>query len=331
MDRLEKLAFNSLPAALWPDVTANVYHHRSNEIQTHGQYDFSLYFCCSANVHQGWPKFVLSLVQTLDDGRVVISGFAPSVTTLPSSSGDDVIMISVNGSYPFSDVVTITPSHPTDLMIRIPCFADSATITLGDSSTPLTAPSCAFFNVSTKTSMQVVTVTFQMTIRVDRDSWVANETDGSYQKNPRDESGPNGGAIEIHRGPLTYSLRPNSTVTTTLINASFPTIKTRSVAVTTDPGTNGNWSYGILPATAKFIQSGVGVPAIPFSVTDPSPVMITVQARNLNFGSDGAQVWTDSGNPPHSPLTSDAPLETIELVPFGSTNVRISVFPELKT
>ena len=25
MDRLERLAFNALPAALWPDVTANVY------------------------------------------------------------------------------------------------------------------------------------------------------------------------------------------------------------------------------------------------------------------------------------------------------------------
>jgi DUF1680 family protein len=34
MDRLERLAFNALPAALWPDVTANVYHyhHRSNQI-----------------------------------------------------------------------------------------------------------------------------------------------------------------------------------------------------------------------------------------------------------------------------------------------------------
>jgi hypothetical protein len=35
--------------------------------------------------------------------------------------------------------------------------------------------------------------------------------------------------------------------------------------------------------------------------------------------------------PPLSPLESDAPLETIELVPFGATNVRISVFPELKS
>jgi hypothetical protein len=64
MDRLERLAFNALPAALWPDVTANVYHHCSNQIDATGsQYSYDLYFCCTANVHQGWPKFVMSAVQ----------------------------------------------------------------------------------------------------------------------------------------------------------------------------------------------------------------------------------------------------------------------------
>ena len=50
MDRLERLAFNSLPAALWPDVTANVYHHCSNQVEAAGnEYSYALYFCCTAN------------------------------------------------------------------------------------------------------------------------------------------------------------------------------------------------------------------------------------------------------------------------------------------
>jgi len=54
-DRLETIAFNALPAALWPDATANVYHHANNQIETGpgGPYAYDLYFCCSANVHQG--------------------------------------------------------------------------------------------------------------------------------------------------------------------------------------------------------------------------------------------------------------------------------------
>ena len=60
--RLEQLAFNSLPAALWPDVTANVYHHRSNQLSCGGQYGYNLFYCCTSNVHQGWPYFVLGQV-----------------------------------------------------------------------------------------------------------------------------------------------------------------------------------------------------------------------------------------------------------------------------
>eukprot|EP01050_Picozoa_sp_SAG11_P003018 SAG11_NODE_162_length_13962_cov_19.035562_7_plen_100_part_00 len=54
MDRLETIAFNALPAALWPDVSANVYHHANNQIETGsgGPYAYDLYFCCTANVHQ---------------------------------------------------------------------------------------------------------------------------------------------------------------------------------------------------------------------------------------------------------------------------------------
>ena len=58
MDRLELVAFNSLPAALWPDATTNVYHHANNQIETGNgaPYAYNLYFCCSANVHQVWTS-----------------------------------------------------------------------------------------------------------------------------------------------------------------------------------------------------------------------------------------------------------------------------------
>ena len=71
--RLEQLAFNSLPAALWPDVTANVYHHRSNQLSCGGQYGYNLFYCCTSNVHQGWPYFVLGQVHTTSNGTVVVA------------------------------------------------------------------------------------------------------------------------------------------------------------------------------------------------------------------------------------------------------------------
>ena len=345
MDRLERLAFNALPAALWPDVTANVYHHRSNQLNCGGQYGYNLFFCCSSNVHQGWPKFLLSAVQTLVDGRVVISGYSPSTTVVNGAN------VTVSGTYPFSDVATITVSKPTRLRLRIPCWANGAAVTMPGLGTPQQALPCGFFNVSA-TAAAPITITFNNSIWLYR--WAANTTDGSYSgKGPgQGPAGPNGGSIELHRGPLVFALRPNSTVTETPIGCiggqpsgrygwncsstpggvpQFPAIKQRDVQVATAPGSGGNWSFAILPATAKFVETGAPVPAVPFSATAVPPVMITVQARNLNAGSGGSKVWGDPSVPPHSPLASDAALETIELVPFGSTNIRISVFPELES
>ena len=88
-----RLHFAAHSHHLWPDVTANVYHHASNQLATGngGPYEYSLFFCCSANVHQGWPKFMFSAVlldpssassSSSSSDTVVIGGYAPSSTTL---------------------------------------------------------------------------------------------------------------------------------------------------------------------------------------------------------------------------------------------------------
>ena len=43
MDRLERLAFNALPAALWPDVTSNVYRAAA---ASRSCCCFCCYHCC---------------------------------------------------------------------------------------------------------------------------------------------------------------------------------------------------------------------------------------------------------------------------------------------
>ena len=82
----------------------------------------------------------------------------------------------------------------------------------------------------------------------------------------------------------------------------------------------------LMPSTICMWGSrDTGVPSIPFSATELLPVMITVKARNLNYNASGkGLVWANAGIPPHSPITSTAPLETITLVlhvmqPFTST------------
>ena len=84
-----------------------------------GKYSYNLFYCCSANVHQGWPKFVMSAVHTLGNATVVISGWAPSVSTL-----EDGNSVTVGGQWPFADNATVTVTKPTALALRVPCFSE---------------------------------------------------------------------------------------------------------------------------------------------------------------------------------------------------------------
>lgn len=296
MDRLERLAFNSLPAALWPDVTANVYHHCSNQIVAPGggnQFGYNIFFCCTANVHQGWPKFAMSPVHLIDDA-IVVSSYVPSSTIFPDNG-----TLIVDGQYPFSDNVTMhfSLTKSLDVHLRVPCWTLGASIILNKKSVEQ-APSCSFFIKKLPVGKTKLYIAFNNNISIYR--W------------------PNG-AAEVHRGGLTFALRPTEKVTATLING---TIMERDVSILSP------WNYAIDLNSLDFTCNGI-VPKVPFSTTEEPPVKILVQGRRVpkwtaGSGARGVAV------PPDSPVTSAEPLESLELVPFGSTNVRISVFPVLK-
>jgi len=74
-DRLEKIAYNALPATLSPDLWSHQYDQQANQVMcsisnrrwaTNGPESniFGLepnFGCCTANMHQGWPKLAASL------------------------------------------------------------------------------------------------------------------------------------------------------------------------------------------------------------------------------------------------------------------------------
>ena len=130
----------------------------------------------------------------------------------------------------------------------------------------------------------------------------------------------------MHRGPLLYALRPASNVTEVAISGAPEGggIKQCNVVAT------GAWNYALLVDSLEFHDDGdaVPVPAMPFDTEAPSPVRFTAKARRVpSWKTAGGARGT--GAVPKSPLNSSEPLEQIELVPYGSTNVRISVFPTL--
>ena len=140
-DRLEKLAFNALPATFKKDMTAHQYDQQCNQVicSAKGEHvyvnngpDANLYGlepnfgCCTANLHQGWPKFASHLWMKTPDGGLAVVAYAPCVVET-KIQGKPVKLV-VETEYPFRDEITIKVTVPEPmtfpLELRVPDWAE---------------------------------------------------------------------------------------------------------------------------------------------------------------------------------------------------------------
>ena len=144
MERVEKIAFNALPATLSDDMWSHQYDQMVNQIACiafpgksyFGTNDnrahlFGLephYGCCTSNFNQGWPKLAMNVFQkdTDNDRNVVISLLLPC--TLNTTIADTKVAITIDTEYPFRNQVHIRvhTKEPIrfSLQIRLPSWAE---------------------------------------------------------------------------------------------------------------------------------------------------------------------------------------------------------------
>jgi uncharacterized protein len=133
-DRLERITFNALPATFKPDMCAHQYDQQCNQvvcklaserIYVDNGPDSNLfglepnYGCCTANMHQGWPKFTSHLwMRTPDDGLAVLS-YAPC--TVETQVKGKPVRIEVKTDYPFDETVNVTihAQQPVEFELRL--------------------------------------------------------------------------------------------------------------------------------------------------------------------------------------------------------------------
>ena len=139
-DRLERIAFNALPATFKKDMTAHQYDQQCNQVicsaagdhvYTSNGPEANLYGlepnfgCCTANMHQAWPKFASSLwMKTADDGLAVVA-YAPCV--IETKIQGKPVKVAVETAYPFRSEIAITITVPEPmtfpLRLRLPSWA----------------------------------------------------------------------------------------------------------------------------------------------------------------------------------------------------------------
>jgi uncharacterized protein len=311
-DRLELIAFNSLPGAFTDDMWAHQYNQEPNQVEvslhrkpwtTDGPesniYGLEPNFgCCTANFHQGWPKFAASLWMESAEGGLVATAYSPcEVSTVIR---DTRVRLSEETEYPFrgSVRITITPAAGVKfpLQLRIPSWASGTSIRVNR--VLVEGPHPAGFAIIDRTWRPGDLIELQLPLV------------------PRFARGYND-SVSLARGALVFSYP---------VGESWVKLRDRGTTTDWQVFPSSQWNYALAveePAQLPVEEQNVG--ASPFSLQE-SPVKMRVVARKLPSwrAVDGV-----ADPVPQSPVSSDAPNEQITLVPYAAAKLRITSFPTI--
>lgn len=314
-DRLEKIAYNALPATFSPDMWTHQYDQQVNQVECSRQVNpvfntnsgdsnlFGLepnYGCCTANLSQPWPKFALSTFMRGDNGLAAVV-YAPCTANTYINGVN--VTVSLDTDYPFRDTLRfkVATSQPVKfkLWLRIPGWTSKAELEMDGMTTFVKSGGFHILEqewIGEKTFNLKVPMHFCLVPR------------------PND-------LYALVRGPLVYSLpigerwiRINENVP----GREFPHCDYEIFATTP-------WNYGLCIDQSKPEESIIfeeyPVGDCPFS-PDGAPVAARVRGRKVKWGMENG-----SALPYPQSKSAYGEVEELRLIPYGCTNLRMTEMP----
>lgn len=320
-DDLEIVVYNALMSMVAPDGRGMTYYCLMNQPAC---VDKSLNFanngvgvgsicpgphsgfgCCRSNFHMAWPKFVQTMWMAREGGLAAVA-YGPCTVSTPTAT------VAESGSYPFGEDVRLevkaAKGGEWPLFVRIPGWCDGATakvngeIVGSDESRP-----SRFLRISREWKAgDVVTLKFPQATRLSR--WGHD-------------------AVAVRRGALLYALK---------IDTKESEVKKYKIPYeekTVEDGIDGFPRREIRPASPwgyALLMDGEGhLVGERFDGAE-----LTVRAVRTDFGGWGYMRQVTEGraiDPPPSPLPREGgEVETVSLVPFGLTQIRVALFPWMR-
>lgn len=305
-DRLENLAFNGLPATISEDMKSHQYVQQVNQISCK-KYDkpiyrtnqteanvFGLepnYGCCTANFGQGFPKFALSAYMKQPGGIVAVS---PVPITIRTIIDGDAVNFSCKGEYPFGNRCVFTSDKTIKLKIR--------------------APKCAKIEVYADEKEKIP--------YLKRNGWITFnlikdvETTVIYLFSPRIEKSPEGGYRLVY-GPLLFAV-PIKENRQTVEYESYGVVRKYPYCdyyLTPE----SEWRYAFIKDEKLVVEKHPF--DAPFSRSNP-PVTIRTKLSKVKWNYEKGYDLIASKTPGKLRDGND---ETINLQPYGATDLRIAV------
>jgi hypothetical protein len=343
-DLIEQATFNALPGAVSKDFKQLQYFSSANQVLasstacprialTRMSYRAAHETqCCSGNVNRAMPNYVARMWLRTDDG-VTAALYGPSI--LHATINDQPLSISEETDYPFRDTIAfkVQTAQPATfaLGLRIPGWCASASVTVNGLPANLACSPGTFVTLRREfREGDAVVLHLPMTVRLT--DWF------------------DGRGVSVERGPLTYSLkigekRVESTTDPDAIKrilkgnniAGFPALEFFPAS---------EWRYGLdsdlKDSPDKFTVIESPMPENPF-LGDTVPVRIKVPLRSL---PQWQAAWQPVLNPPptnlklspqnptslpsETELAQAGDLQTMTLVPYGSTYLRLTTLPLIK-
>ncbi len=328
-DRCEELAFNTLPAALTPDLKALHYLTSANMVQldqnnkapgidnggTMLSYSPSeVYRCCQHNHTMGWPYYAENLFLATSDGGLLANLYSAAQVTAKVGAAGTTVTITESGEYPFSEEIRFKISVPSGAQVafpfylRMPAWARTAQTTVNGKPVPFSADDASKNNYVRMTQdwKDGDEVVLHLGMSVTQKTWPKSQ----------------GGSVSIYYGPLAFAYSPGEKWAKYGGSQAWPEFEVFAA---------GPFNYGLDLQKAndlKVVRKAGPLAAQPFT-GETVPLSIEVPARKI-------PQWTKDENSllhamQASPARTDAPLETITLIPMGAARLRISSFPVAST
>ena len=328
-DKIEKAVFNAGIGSVTKDFKSHQYFSAPNQFlatlnsNDYGHHPSRMIYapghdveCCTGNVNRFMPYYVEQMWLSAPDNGLVASLFGPTSVDVTVGKNKTPITVTESTNYPFSDTIEfkfeMEESTDFPFFIRIPEWSNNTTIAVNGNAIKDKITSGAFFKLNRTFSNDDV-ITLTMPMEVTTTNW------------------PNNG-IGIERGPLVYSLPIDET---TNVVTDYERSTKEFPAVERSP--NSDWNYALNFSDEKtndFEIIETGATGYPWD-NGNSPIKIKVPVKKVTNWKLKEVVDKEHNTSflttPEFPeeLQFEETSEQVELVPYGSTQLRLTVFPEV--
>lgn len=317
-DLMEKICFNAAFSVVWKDFKSLQYYSSPNQVIARNNSSFCMYVggqdrmayriahgpaCCNGNMNRMIPLFCSRQWMKKGDNGIVAAMYAPSSFTTKLKGSKNEITIQEETNYPFEETIRfrmkMKRSTPFSFWLRIPQWCKGASITVNGQAADIVCKAGTFVEVQRKFSDgDIIELKLPMKAKS-----VSMPYDG----------------VAFERGPLVFSLnvKAQEEITET---REHDGIKFQSRILTP----LSEWNYA--PVDAENIEVVNSNDYSNLWNPETTPVRLKVKAVTVT----NWQLYRDNFTPYMPSVIRKGKEKVIELVPVGTTVLRMTVFPDIR-